>query len=462
MHTHVTNTNITLLDFYKEILQTLDYIIKDDYIFSQYDDKTPAQLKVNGEIRPLVLPTRNIIKTGDWTTLYAFHPGSESPYAGQSEIISFLAMAFSVKLYNSVQQLVSAIIELGMDESKLGTLSLPQKKLLSQFSFDKTTYKLAISIIKNNTGCSGAAPLITTRFERGGVIDDEQYARICIIVPHVLNGTDKICGVTPSSIKSKDNILALYKAILPPKLKVGSNNTAIPYFAALLTMMKETFDHLNELVETLGNHSPIHTTSTEWFAYIKNVPKLVKAELPQQFIGNIGKPLQKKDNDDDKKEPINTQRLVAPIVGSSPTPPNHQVPPMMQQQPQPVNQIQPLMQQVAAVPNDNISPAKRALMAKQGQFGYPPPPPPNYGDYPNQYMQNNQYMQPNPMQMNQLPPAMQHIYGGASMSPPMQQTNPYLQPGYDQYGNPINYSNQTNINTLNGFNMQKFGKTIIR
>lgn len=343
-----------LLEVYSAILIALDYQIDDKgYLYyGEISEEAKTHIRIAGKSKPLVLPTQSALNNLDWTTVVGFHPGSESTYCGQSEIINFLTKSVAIKICNTVQYIVAAIVDLGMKLDIHGKLNLKQKELLNKFNIDRNVEQVIIKILKNSTGISGKHPLLSARLARGGEINGETYARVAMLVLHVLNNEDSICGVNPGSAKVKESVLTLYKEILPKEFTVGSNSAEAPYLMAILKLFFTAATELNRYIAILGKYSPINPMPVDWYDETKAIPKLTKEFLPQQLIGNVGKTINRhKPEESDEVDESAVSKLVAPVKPAGfvkrPDEPIYQSPvvnqavPIYQAQPQIAPPVQP-------------------------------------------------------------------------------------------------------------------------
>ncbi len=284
-----------LVEFYKALLQSVDCVIdENDYVLyhpSKIIEARPVKVFINKIEKNLVLPTKKILHNGDWTTIIAFHPASESIVCGQSEVLNTLILLMATKIHDSVQNALASIINLATNTGMHDKLNLAQRELLSQFdAIDDNVNKLSAEIIKKNTGIIGKNPLLSLHLDKGGIIDDESYSRICRLIPYVLKSKDNFCGVTTGTLKAKATIYTIFEYIFPKQCIYGSNSTNMPYFIALLTCYYHTAKHLNAIKSLLGKHGIMREIPIQWHDQVKDINKLAKQYLPQPFPGNTGIP----------------------------------------------------------------------------------------------------------------------------------------------------------------------------
>ena len=282
-----------LVTYYQQLLESVGCIISDTgTVLIQPDlnkPPVPVTVKVDKKEKTLVLPTKALLRDGDWSQLVAFHPACERILSGQSEVLNAFTHLAARKLHDTVQLAVASISELGLNKAVHGKLSLAQKELLiSCDGIDATVAKLLIDIAKRNTGIVGKHPLLSLRLEHGGEIDDEVFSRTCHLMTHVINGKDNFCGVTSSSIKAKRIVKNLYEYVFPTTRVTGSNSKDTPYLFALLDCYYITAKHLNGIRHTLGKYSAMREIPIAWHETMKDLRKLANRYLAQPMAGNTG------------------------------------------------------------------------------------------------------------------------------------------------------------------------------
>lgn len=118
-----------ILKFYSELLESLDVVIKDGHFctYSAAGVDLPLQI---GEKR-LVLPTRDILRDGNWQDRIAFHPLSENPTRTESAVLKKLKSLVQVKLSSSAILLMRELVRISVQKSIHAQLSPKAQRLLS-------------------------------------------------------------------------------------------------------------------------------------------------------------------------------------------------------------------------------------------------------------------------------------------------------------------------------------------
>lgn len=296
-----------LINFYCQLLVAAGATIENDEIY--YDGK-PITIMVRKKSKQLVLPTTDRLKNSDWSKTVAFHPTGESITAGQSEVINILTNLIGLKLFNQIQLLSATIIDVCANEEYRKSFTAKQLKLFEKFnSIDKATNQLYLNIANKTTGVCGEHPLFTIRLDRGGEICGINYNRTAKLIPYILKSEDRLCGVKPSTIRSAENIKAIYATIFPESLEFGTNADRFPYFIALLTLFKGVAEHLNKVKSVLGKLAPVGEINLSWTDDIGNLSSFAKL-IPQALEGNIGVSLNKEAPKADKPAASNVSTAV--------------------------------------------------------------------------------------------------------------------------------------------------------
>jgi hypothetical protein len=268
----------SLIKFYKDLLYSLDCkTTEDDKILLKND--TPITIMMDKKEKQLLLPTMTTLKHGDWVNSVGFHPTCESPVAGQSQVISVLVRLIGFKIYDTIQNLTSSIITLGMKVEDHEKLTLHQLDLLKKVgSVTKNTEKLFLDVLKNLTGITGKHPLFTIRLHRGGIISEESFARTFVLTPSVIKQDLYRDVILKShSETSRNALLAIYGLVFPEKLSYGSNHNAMPYLMVLLTAYYEIAVHLNRTKMLLDKYTAVPEISLSWYNDVKHLSSWSKS-----------------------------------------------------------------------------------------------------------------------------------------------------------------------------------------
>lgn len=282
-----------LLEIYKEILHAVGCKVLTDgsivYKSVTGGENTDVNIQIGKKVKKLVLPTKELMRNGEWDELVAFHPGAENIFSGQSEVFNWLSMRVAGVLHDNIQILVGSIMLLGRSEELRGKLNMSQMELLREFGdMDAASDKLLLDICKKSTQICGKYPLLSVKMDRSGKIDDETFSRTCTLIPHVISNPTKMCGVTPTSIKSGKTVRAIYERVFPSVRAYGSNSVEAPYLYSLLDLFYNTSVHLNGVKAVLGKYVDMAEMPTKWYEKSKDIGKLTKIHLNHPLTGNTG------------------------------------------------------------------------------------------------------------------------------------------------------------------------------
>lgn len=389
-----------LTKWYKALLESLDCIVEPSPSFQikyKLSDDEIKPIKIKDKV--LVLPTKEILEgKTDWSTHVAFHPACESVCGGQSLVLNTLLASVNGKVFKTLIQTASSIVELSQNTDIQDSLSLKQSELLAEFKIDKSSTKLLTSIINKTTMFTGPHPLIALQLKRGGEIGDVAYSRTCKILTHFLNEEGKICGCTVPSKTSEATIKQLFRSLLPDQLEYGTNSASQPYLHALLECYYRVALRLNFVIDVLGKHSLANPIDVNWHTDIPKIHKWFKQCLPMNLDGNLGRPVGSEKpvanvemeklsipgtplsfNDKPIQPQPTTQTLPTPVSNSfglnpaliNPNPtPTYQVPPVAQQLQQPLgfNSYTPPIQ-----PMPQLQQPQRPLSVVEVALGYNQP-----------------------------------------------------------------------------------------
>lgn len=281
-----------LTKLYADILTSVDCVIEDDYVLYDYGQGKglePLTVRVDGKVRKLVIPTKNMQKNGDWSDIVAFHPACESVFKGQSEIINTLVNLIGLKLYLGIQFATNAMIALAIDDKVSGRLSLAQKRLVTPLSdATKTVFGLMEQVTRKSSGTSGKTALLNVKLARGKTIDGQTYTRACFLKSPLLKGGTPILDVK-GSVANHNALMAAYETAFPTKRVVGSNSGDTPYLDCLLEMFYIAATHLNGIKVTLDKYcGEMKTIDTSWFEELVDLNSYYKKYLPLSYPGNVG------------------------------------------------------------------------------------------------------------------------------------------------------------------------------
>jgi len=248
----------SLLDFYLKLLLDVGVFDKDGKGLLSYDHGgTPHPVSLAGT--RLCLPTREIVRDGEWTARTAFHPMSEQINQGPSPVLNALK-AYIVERIRPVYKLIALeLAELVADHSRHKGLSTKAAKFMKPLvGFDDTTTKALEKVFKRTSTEIPEKRLVSIFLQSGG---GNGVLRSCSVSFPLMDDADNEDTTTffevnmPRKTKDKGLIVALLKYVLGEasdftgEVKTGD----APYFESLLISFRKIAEHLNGLIDL---HSP--------------------------------------------------------------------------------------------------------------------------------------------------------------------------------------------------------------
>jgi hypothetical protein len=453
---------------------------QEGFISTVHEDKRYPTI-VDG--KRLVLPTNQHLRNPS-PDVMIFHPLTESPFRGESDVLAKLRDVINIKL-NFITGIVARSLLSLAASPELNKRLHPSQMAMAIACKDATseTVKNFTSIMM--AGLRNPASLFTHIFLlRGGFVNNVRYSRIGVasfpFYEELVKGADVIHGIKVNA-KDREVFKKLMEFIFPDIEKpeaynYGSNASTAPFMDSLMHSSGKLAARLNDMLEVFADYidsGPSLVFDSEWTADFENIDALaleIKRVPPQ--AGNEGKP------------PITEQQPVAqPQVVQQPQiqqPVQQQTPQLpVPQQPQYVQPAQP--QYIQQAPQQQPQPQKpsggpvdlRTMMASvPGSQYLPNPLGMQQGMYPMQQMiQEPTWARPQQMiypQQQMIPqgmyPQQQMIYPQQGMYPQQQIQQPMYpqqvqQPIYPQQ-QPAGYPPAPNVPQQIGIDAQ--GRPVYR
>lgn len=252
----------SLLDFYLKLLLDVGVFDKDGQGLLSYDHGgTPHPVSLNGT--RLCLPTREIVRDGDWTARTAFHPMSEQINQGPSPVLNALK-AYIVERIKPVYKLIAVeLAELVADHSRHKGLSTKAAKFMKPLvGFDDTTTKTLEKVLKRTNADIPEKRLVSIFLQNGG---GNGVLRSCSVSFPVMDDAENEDTTTffevtmPRKTKDKALIVGLLKYVLGDAAdftgEVKSGDA--PYFESLLISFRKVAEHLNGLIDLHSAACPV-------------------------------------------------------------------------------------------------------------------------------------------------------------------------------------------------------------
>lgn len=448
----------------------------------------------------LHLPTQEFLKNPDWEKYIAFHPLSESPMRGESEVLKLLRGYIVADFNTTLMTLMEGLIKVAANVDGHKRLSATASECLDAVpkADAKSVKDLAkvleqmdddsvrdIGLILDRLDNTNRRKLVNFYLKRAGTYKGKEYGRVCVVdFPFLAKDADEtdhrsIFGVK-LRVKDYEGFHKLFAFIVgtddahSEKYNTGTNTMTAPYLTVLLHSWFKLAKRLNKLVKIYTKHIPeleCFEYDTSWESTLEDFGDLAR-ELPP-LEGNKGA-LPAGEVEETAPQKRNVNKLVIPSTGMKPEEPvAPPAPPVVQpqvvQQPQQpvyqqqVPQPQPVVYQqpTPPAPNPSTGPTWREMTQRanqqmpvqqqvyqqpvyqQPQVMYAPPP--VYAPAP--VYQQPVYQQQQPMYQQQQAgwasealgnrPAVQPIYAAPSSGSPLRDAAAQQQQYYAPvYGQP--------------------------
>lgn len=202
----------------------------------------------------VTLPTDELLRTGNWEGLIAFHPLSENMLHGESEIIQFLRKIIQFKLTGVAGILMEELVVLAADKERHAEMTPTQSEFLKNVpKADEKMVKYFNTILNNHLD-----QIVSIYLKRNGELAGSSYRRVASVafpMYHELTteGT-KVYKTNVGSKERKAELAALFEYVFPDPTSMddwsfGSNADVAPYFHALLSVYVKIAKHLNKLIK---------------------------------------------------------------------------------------------------------------------------------------------------------------------------------------------------------------------
>lgn len=279
----------------------------------------------------LVMPTDEVLRSGLKADRVAFHPLSEKPMRGESEVFKKLRGLVTTKLTSSIATMAVKILEIAADPTKHKKLPAEAKKLLKQVATadEKTVKAFGKLVAAMAEHPEGRLVKIYTR--RSAQLDGVNYLRMASLQFPFMDcfedGKKEVLGV---KLRDKDleSIQGVIEAILPSvrvanTYSAGSNSMTAPYMVSLLTAYARIAARINEVDElfskvTLDDEDEVIAINLAWVDLINN-PDAYQGQIPV-LNGNEGS-LAKGDEEVDREVEVpdaraNARNGIKPLTSS--------------------------------------------------------------------------------------------------------------------------------------------------
>lgn len=254
----------TLLEFYQKLLASLHLEADHNGLVSLNLEGTafPAVVKDMGE-RRLTLPTREVLRQGDWSNRVAFHPLAENVYRGESPVLKKLKSYVNFRLNTVAMVLLVELAEIAANKDYHEKLSPKQSGILDVLP--KATDKTVKAFTKLIGGINTNSPkkLINIYLKHGGKYKGEDCSRLATVAFPVMDEAKSddltVFGTKFPSRKDFGYFFALMDYILPENqvtetYSYGSRSMEAPYFDALMHAYIKVARQLNKITRLFRKH----------------------------------------------------------------------------------------------------------------------------------------------------------------------------------------------------------------
>ena len=252
------NKSSSLVKFYENMLHSLNVESNDEsrlsLVIPTDDGEDDLEQKCLANGKRVVLPSNDLLKSGDWTGMIPFHPLSENLLRGESEIIHFLRNIIQFRLAGVIGILTSELLDIAASPKDHVDMSPSECEYLSLVAdVDEKTLKVLDKVLKNGLG-----DLVKVYLKRNGTLKGKEHRRVASvnfpIWDELISDGIKIYRTSAGNKKNKKAIANLFNYVIPNAddrdlWSTSSDSDIAPYFHALLRSYAHVAEHLNSLVD---------------------------------------------------------------------------------------------------------------------------------------------------------------------------------------------------------------------
>lgn len=318
-----------LLDLYKAILKTANFVVSDDgYISGQIAGETKPALIKN---KSMVLPTREHLASSDLSKRIIFHPLSENIMHGESIVMEKFRSMLNIRMNSTFAITAYTLLSIAASPATHASLSPDQSEFLSRVKHaDEHTLKALSKIMVEMPANQTQKAFVSIFLKRGGVLAGKSHARLGVVnfplYVALKKATDEVYGV---KLRKKD-ITALIQLLEymipnigePEAYNRASDSRVAPFLDALMHVVMGISAPLNDLVELFRNKiddADELLINSEWVETFDNlealIPQIRLVPMQAGNEGSTGKP------EAPKQENIVGLQSPAPSAYTPPTPP---------------------------------------------------------------------------------------------------------------------------------------------
>lgn len=307
------------LALYEALLKSFDMSVVDGVVSEPDGNDGQRACVVRG--KRLVLPTRNILRSADWTQAMAFHPLCENAEGAPSAILKNMTTRILRLMNSRISMLLIDLLRLASDAERQGTMSPAMVSFMSKLPDinDKAIdagVKVVGALFAEDASTNR---LINVYLKRGGKLGGQSYYRTAVVAFPVREEFDRPDGIVwgmDVGKRAKNAVNIMFKLIMnldrvaEDAYCTGSNSQTAPFFDALVRTYLKVQGRINEVVDLFGTHLPNGDdmrSDLSWAGLIENLEQY-KGVIPV-LAGN--------DRDDPvPARPVEATPVVAPIPGT--------------------------------------------------------------------------------------------------------------------------------------------------
>lgn len=315
-----------IIEFYKGVLTSMGLVVdeKGRVFWSGNIVDTPCQPEEKGKPpRNLVLPTKEILKSPDWTHQIAFHPISENIARRDSTIFKYIQRIVNLEISSSTGYTMGRLINYCADRDAQSKMNYKQTKFLQLFPDADATSVEAWDKIESKIGKDNSyISIITLRDKK---YQGETYPRITTVkfnfyneIKALLEDKHNAKNNTVFGVKLRKKDIRGFKALFeflfphvaenPEYYSNGSRNLVAPSFHSLMVSFVRLKEDMNNVLNLLKDE----THPLNWAKELSDLTKY-KGVIPA-LEGNEGDLVEEAKRQQESVRPVNNLTpAVAPI-----------------------------------------------------------------------------------------------------------------------------------------------------
>ena len=307
----------TPLDVYERFMDALGWDATDGQVscvLGHSDGEVVREPVRIGE-KQLHMPTPEFLANPDWDNFIAFHPLSENPMRGESEVQRVMTRYFSASINTTLAVVMEGLIRVAADTDGHRKLSAAASECLDAVpkADSKSVKDMAkvlshldsesvrdIGKIIDSLGTTSRRKLVNIYLKRGGHYKGKECGRVCVVEFPFLSdeaiddGQRTIFGVK-LRVKDYEGFRKLFGFIvntMEPNGELynsGTNSMTAPYLTAMFESWFKLAERLNKIIKTYQKYVPELADlkyDTSWKPAMEDFTELARMIPP--LDGNVG------------------------------------------------------------------------------------------------------------------------------------------------------------------------------